>query len=162
MFFFFFKQKTAYEIYQCDWSSDVCSSDLGGGLYTAGSLPGSYQIIATEPSGPLADTASVIIPATPDQVPTANANGPYNGIPGSPVQFSSAGSFDPEGSWTASWDFGDGSGGTGPTPTHSYATAGSYSATLTITDQIGQTDIDVATVSVSSGQVGRASCRERV
>ena len=28
--FFFFKQKTAYEIYQCDWSSDVCSSDLAG------------------------------------------------------------------------------------------------------------------------------------
>ena len=26
--FFFFKQKPAYEIYQCDWSSDVCSSDL--------------------------------------------------------------------------------------------------------------------------------------
>src|ERR1044072_322456 len=26
--FFFFTQKTAYEIYQCDWSSDVCSSDL--------------------------------------------------------------------------------------------------------------------------------------
>ena len=29
IFVFFFKQKTAYEIYQCDWSSDVCSSDLG-------------------------------------------------------------------------------------------------------------------------------------
>src|ERR1044072_114124 len=27
-YLFFFKQKTAYEIYQCDWSSDVCSSDL--------------------------------------------------------------------------------------------------------------------------------------
>ena len=26
---FFFKQKTAYEIKECDWSSDVCSSDLG-------------------------------------------------------------------------------------------------------------------------------------
>ena len=25
----FFKQKTAYEILTCDWSSDVCSSDLG-------------------------------------------------------------------------------------------------------------------------------------
>ena len=23
-----FKQKTAYEISRCDWSSDVCSSDL--------------------------------------------------------------------------------------------------------------------------------------
>ena len=28
MFFFFFKQKTAYEIVSRDWSSDVCSSDL--------------------------------------------------------------------------------------------------------------------------------------
>ena len=35
--FFFFKQKTAYEIYQCDWSSDVCSSDLGP-LGTSGNL----------------------------------------------------------------------------------------------------------------------------
>src|SRR6188508_2173154 len=26
--FFFFKQKTAYEMAQCDWSSDVCSSDV--------------------------------------------------------------------------------------------------------------------------------------
>ena len=33
-FFFFFKQKTAYEIVSRDWSSDVCSSDLtGGGAY---------------------------------------------------------------------------------------------------------------------------------
>ena len=30
-FFFFFKQKTAYEIGTGDWSSDVCSSDLGAG-----------------------------------------------------------------------------------------------------------------------------------
>src|SRR5881396_4088394 len=27
-FFFFFKQKTAYEMVRSDWSSDVCSSDL--------------------------------------------------------------------------------------------------------------------------------------
>src|SRR3546814_6781748 len=27
-FFFFFKQKTAYEMRISDWSSDVCSSDL--------------------------------------------------------------------------------------------------------------------------------------
>src|SRR3546814_11937593 len=29
--FFFFKQKTAYEMRISDWSSDVCSSDLAGG-----------------------------------------------------------------------------------------------------------------------------------
>ena len=27
-YFLFFKQRTAYEIKECDWSSDVCSSDL--------------------------------------------------------------------------------------------------------------------------------------
>ena len=34
---FFFKQKTAYEIRNCDWSSDVCSSDLA--------WPGSYLVL---------------------------------------------------------------------------------------------------------------------
>src|SRR3546814_12191515 len=29
MLFFFFKQKAAYEMRISDWSSDVCSSDLG-------------------------------------------------------------------------------------------------------------------------------------
>src|SRR3546814_4163701 len=31
VFVFFFKQKTAYEMRISDWSSDVCSSDLGMG-----------------------------------------------------------------------------------------------------------------------------------
>src|SRR3546814_7446591 len=31
LFFFFFKQKTAYEMRISDWSSDVCSSDLPAG-----------------------------------------------------------------------------------------------------------------------------------
>src|SRR3546814_5600393 len=30
---FFFKQKTAYEMRISDWSSDVCSSDLGEGVH---------------------------------------------------------------------------------------------------------------------------------
>src|SRR5216117_4307286 len=37
--FFFFKQKTAYEIRKGDWSSDVCSSDLVG-AGEAGALEG--------------------------------------------------------------------------------------------------------------------------
>src|ERR1051326_8504666 len=32
-FSFFFKQKTAYEIKECDWNSDVCSSDLSVRLF---------------------------------------------------------------------------------------------------------------------------------
>src|SRR3546814_3280515 len=33
LWFFFFKQKTAYEMRISDWSSDVCSSDLIGGQH---------------------------------------------------------------------------------------------------------------------------------
>ena len=36
----FFKQKTAYEISVCDWSSDVCSSDLG---LAAGTRAGTWR-----------------------------------------------------------------------------------------------------------------------
>ena len=36
--FFFFKQKTAYEIGTGDWSSDVCSSDLVPYLEMGGSI----------------------------------------------------------------------------------------------------------------------------
>src|SRR3546814_10162178 len=35
MYFFFFKQKTAYEMRISDWSSDVCSSDLPIGAVMA-------------------------------------------------------------------------------------------------------------------------------
>src|SRR3546814_4893275 len=35
VFFFFFKQKTAYEMRISDWSSDVCSSDLAARLHAA-------------------------------------------------------------------------------------------------------------------------------
>src|SRR3546814_2232469 len=41
-FFFFFKQKTAYEMRISDWSSDVCSSDL---------LVGALQVQAEEHLG---------------------------------------------------------------------------------------------------------------
>src|SRR3546814_4413466 len=35
VFFFFFKQKTAYEMRISDWSSDVCSSDLSSSCSAA-------------------------------------------------------------------------------------------------------------------------------
>src|SRR3546814_2520770 len=38
LYFFLFKQKTAYAMRISDWSSDVCSSDLGFGVERAGLL----------------------------------------------------------------------------------------------------------------------------
>src|SRR3546814_12763604 len=54
-FFFFFKQKTAYEMRISDWSSDVCSSDLGGCDRSGGSGPG-HTLSAARP-GPCAAPA---------------------------------------------------------------------------------------------------------
>ena len=42
LLFFFFKQMTAYEISNRDWSSDVCSSDLAGGAVFWGNGFGRY------------------------------------------------------------------------------------------------------------------------
>src|SRR3546814_3479489 len=39
LFFFFFKQKTAYEMRISDWSSDVCSSDLTAQAQAASAEP---------------------------------------------------------------------------------------------------------------------------
>src|SRR3546814_18810725 len=44
--FFFFKQKTAYEMRISDWSSDVCSSDLGRTEHEESGFRGSQAAIA--------------------------------------------------------------------------------------------------------------------
>src|SRR3546814_4912495 len=43
--FFFFKQKTAYEMRISDWSSDVCSSDLYQSLILATKEPAYEKLI---------------------------------------------------------------------------------------------------------------------
>lgn len=68
---------------------------------------------------------------------------PSNGSAPLTVQFSSAGTSDPdEGqSLTYLWDFGDGGTSTQENPEHVYATAGDYAATLTVTDDTGRSGV---------------------
>src|SRR3546814_3449588 len=44
--FFFFKQKTAYEMRISDWSSDVCSSDLGVNILYRNKGDGRFEDVA--------------------------------------------------------------------------------------------------------------------
>src|SRR3546814_5391866 len=48
MLFFFFKQKTAYEMLISDWSSDVCSSDLLAHLDEGATAPVTLQHLLEE------------------------------------------------------------------------------------------------------------------
>src|SRR3546814_13499211 len=64
--FFFFKQKTAYELRISDWSSDVCSSDLGDDVSVDASASyGNYDTTQLNFYGstPLSDTLAANIAA---------------------------------------------------------------------------------------------------
>src|SRR5213082_3450163 len=63
--FFFFKQKTAYEIVSGDWSSDVCSSDLDGAR--RGQLQHPEDGIETVLSHVAEGAGAEVIPAAPDE-----------------------------------------------------------------------------------------------
>src|SRR3546814_10646027 len=49
--FFFFKQKTAYEVRISDWSSDVCSSDLRVAPYVAAEMTDQLQTAVATGTG---------------------------------------------------------------------------------------------------------------
>src|SRR6185437_1012863 len=69
-------------------------------------------------------TYSTDVPSTGggSQRPVAVAGGPYSGQLAQAVQFSSSGSFDPDGAIASYyWNFGDGTSATTANPSHSYA-----------------------------------------
>ena len=65
------------------------------------------------------------------------------------VEFSSAGSGDPDDSLDYEWDFGDGTAhSAAANPGHSYGGAGTYRATLTVSDEHGSTASDTVQIIV--------------
>ncbi|WP_162605479.1 PQQ-dependent sugar dehydrogenase [Jiangella ureilytica] len=85
----------------------------------------------------------------PKAVATAT---PTNGRAPLTVDFSSAGSADPDEGQTIGfhWDFGDGVTSTEANPTHTYTTRGDHEATLTVTDDTGRTGVTSVAVSVGN------------
>src|SRR3546814_6767944 len=79
--FFFFKQKTAYEMRISDWSSDVCSSDLASVFWVEVETPWSVRRVSLDrPSRPALRSAD------PDSGPPFPAlKAPDAPIPALPV-----------------------------------------------------------------------------
>lgn len=91
-----------------------------------------------------------------NQVPIAQVNGPYNGSINSSINFSSAGSNDPDGNIVEYlWEFGDGQSSTQANPNHSYTIDGTFNVTLTVTDNDGAkaSQSTTATISQSTGAI---------
>ncbi len=67
------------------------------------------------------------------------------------VDFSSVGSYDPDGLIvTYLWDFDDGNVSSQQNPTHTYTSNGTYDALLTVTDNVNTTASAVVTISVEA------------
>jgi PKD repeat protein len=82
----------------------------------------------------------------PDVVVVASAGAsPVSG--NAPLTVDFTGSADPAGSYTYSWDFGDGTVSDQPNPSHAYSSPGTYSALLTVRDGT-ETAEDAVTVYV--------------
>jgi subtilisin family serine protease len=94
-----------------------------------------------------------------NDVPVANAGGPYSGMAGTAVAFNGTGSsdYDNADGTTANdqtlfydWDFGDGASGAGPTTDHRYAQAGTFTVKLTVSDGPAFSTPSSSTVTISA------------
>lgn len=101
--------------------------------------------------GQYALAATVPVPAGQPPLVTLAAT-PTSGTVPFTVNFSSAGSSDPDGSIVAyEWNFGDGSAtASGASASHVYSTAGTYNAALKITDNTGLTTSKAVTITAKA------------
>lgn len=135
---------------QFSWTFGDGSTTSGQTVSHTYVSPGSYNAVVTavDPATGQADTDSIAV--TIRQAMVVDANGPYSGTAGLPIQFGATlnGATRPE----YRWDFGDGQTGSGANPSHTFNQAGSYTATLYATDSASsQSASDTAGVSVLSG-----------
>ena len=89
-------------------------------------------------------------PVDTNDIPKADAGGPYYEIVNIAMQFDGSGSHDPDGTITKyEWDFGDGTKSTDMSPAHTYKFTGKYQIKLTVTDNDGSTDNSMAYVFIT-------------
>ncbi|HHJ15789.1 MAG TPA: PKD domain-containing protein, partial [Gammaproteobacteria bacterium] len=146
----------AANIGQLDSDGDGFTNDQEAAAGTL-TFPGlSCTNLASALNAP-ADIANYVDPSNPGcigpgQSPVANPNGPYVAVNGQPLTFSSAGSFDPDGTITSYlWDFGGGFGtSTQPNPVFTYNLSfqAKIIASLTVTDNDGNTTTATTTVNL--------------
>ncbi len=156
------------------YSSDTATNTISGTSMASPHVAGVAALyLATDPgASPSTVHAAVVNNATTGRLTSIGTGSPnrllYSIFGGTPVDtppvasftyscaglsctFDGSGSSDDRGITGYSWDFGDGQGGSGASVGHTYTSGGTFTARLTVTDTVGQTDVDAQSVTVSSG-----------
>jgi PKD repeat protein len=139
-----------------DEGIDTYEWELGDGTTATGpniehvyEQPGTYtvELTVTDQEGNV-DTDMITVTVGDTTAPIADAGEELAVEEDSPMSLDGSNSTDNAAIVSYVWAFGDGVSGTGPMPTHAYEQPGEYTATLTVTDQAGNTDTDTVKVIV--------------
>jgi PKD repeat protein len=136
------------------WDFGNGQTASGSTAFTTYATPGTYdaKLTITDSDG---DSDTKTVPITVEEPPNiaptaaigtsgASGNAPFT------VNFSGSGSSDPDGSIVSyAWDFGNGQTATGEEASTTYNTQGTYTATLTVTDDKGDTGTATQTINVA-------------
>jgi PKD repeat protein len=96
-----------------------------------------------------------------NNLPTADAGGPYSGNVGESIQLDGSGSYDSDGTIVSyEWDLDDDGqydDATGETTTYSWSTSGTHAISLKVTDNDNAEDTDDTTVEINSPPIADAN-----
>ena len=152
-----FVQFTARGSFDPDNGPLTYSWDFGDGSTATGlDVPHAYEegfyvavLTVTDDQG-LFDVTSIEIRAATDSVPTITASAsPSSGTAPLTVDFNVS-VFGGDGTLTYHWEFGDGAASSFPNPSHTYSNPGTFTATVTVTDENGDSDIASIAIDVIS------------
>ncbi len=140
------------------WNFGDSTSGSGPAPAHTYSTPGTYTVTLTVTDNigltTTGSTTATIYPAS-NQMPVPKIAGPFTAVTGTAIQFSSSGSFDPDGSIAQyKWDFAGLGSATGPSPTFTFTNRGTHLVSLTVTDNVGAKSLTSINVSVSPSSGG--------
>ena len=111
-------------------------------------IQNAYGLAPTGASATAAPILDVWAPPANDQPPVASFT---SSCPAATCAFDASGSSDPDGSVVSyGWDFGDGGSATGVSALHAYVASGSYAVSLTVSDDLGATNVVTHQVSATA------------
>lgn len=140
---------------QISTQQNFTTDDLSVGTHTI-----YFQVQDNEGNWSDYDTATLVIEEEDTNLaPIAKIVATTNGAPNQPHSFDATSSTDPNTDDELSylWNFGDNTTSTAPQPTHLYTAAGNYTVTLTVTDDLGESNTTSTIIRISSASSGSTS-----